>query len=153
MKKSGLLLLIIFAAGTISGHDEKNSPGTETGTLLILVTGLKNTQGQLMVALYNKASDFPDKEPYKGSITRISANKELIKFENIPLGDYAVAVLHDINKDGKLDKNFLGIPTEGYGFSNDAIEKFGPPSYLQARFLYFGKDDAKTVDLEYGIPK
>jgi len=153
MKKSALLLSIIFAAGTISGHDEKNSPVTETGTLLILVTGFKSTEGQLMVALFNSATDFPAEEPYKGSITHISGNKELIKFENIPNGNYAIAALHDINKDGKLDKNILGIPTEGYGFSNDAMDKFGPPSFVQASFIYFGKDDAKIIDLEYGIPK
>jgi uncharacterized protein (DUF2141 family) len=153
MKKLGLLFIVIFVSGAISGHDEKNSPIPETGTLLVLVTGFKSTEGQLMVALYDNATDFPDKEPFKGSITEISANKELIKFENIPRGDYAVAVLHDINKDGKLDKNFFGIPTEGYGFSNNAIDKYGPPSFLQASFVYFGRDDAKAIDLEYGIPK
>lgn len=153
MKKSALLLSIIFAAGTISGHDEKKSPVTETGTLLILVTGFKSTKGQLMVALYNDAADFPVNEPYKGSVTKISSNKELIKFENIPIGNYAIAALHDINKDGKLDKNIFGIPVEGYGFSNDARDKYGPPSFLQASFIYFGKDDSKIIDLEYGIPR
>jgi len=121
--------------------------------LLILVTGLKSTEGQLMVAFYNNATDFPVEEPYKGSIIQISGNKELIKFENIPNGNYAIAALHDINKDGKLDKNIFGIPTEGYGFSNDARDKFGPPSFVQGSFIYFGKDDSKIVDLEYGIPK
>lgn len=105
-----------------------------------------------MVALYNNAADFPNKEPYKGSTTKISADVELIKFENIPYGDYAIAVLHDINKDGKLDKNFFGIPTEGYGFSNNAVEKFGPPSFLKASFAFASWNAKKIIGLEYGIP-
>lgn len=106
-----------------------------------------------MVALFNKSEEFPDKSPYKGETMPISANEELIKFENVPYGDYAVAALHDINMNGKLDKNVLGIPTEGYGFSNNVMDQYGPPTFLQASFVFFGKDEAKIIDLEYGIPK
>ncbi len=48
---------------------------------------------------------------------------------DLPNGNYAIAVYHDANGNNKLDKNFLGIPTEKYGFSNDAMGSFGPPDY------------------------
>jgi uncharacterized protein (DUF2141 family) len=153
MKKLLVILIVFCTVGIISAQDEKQEPNTETGTLLILVKGFKSTEGQLMVALFNKADEFPNKDPYKGSITEISANEELIKFENLPYGDYAVAAIHDMNNDGKLDKNALGIPTEGYGFSNNAIDKYGPPTFLQASFVFAGRDEARVIDLEYGIPK
>jgi uncharacterized protein (DUF2141 family) len=153
MKKLLLLLLIYFISAKLSAQCVAEEPKTETGTLLVMVQGFKNTEGQLMVAIYNNSKDFPDKDPYKGSITAISANEELIKFENLPYGDYAIAVLHDMNNDGKLDKNVLGIPTEGYGFSNNAMDKYGPPSFLQASFVFAGRDVARIIDLEYGIPK
>jgi len=153
MKKLLLLLIIFCLAGSLSGLNEKKELKTETGTLLILVKGFKSTEGQLMVALFNKSEDFPDKKPFKGDVMPISANEELIKFENLPFGDYAIAALHDINLDGKLDKNVLGIPTEGYGFSNNAMDKYGPPSFLQASFVFFGNNEAKIIELEYGIPK
>lgn len=49
-------------------------------------------------------------------------------------GTYAIKVFHDVNDNGKLDTNWLGIPTEPYGFSNDAMGMFGPPSFEQASF-------------------
>jgi uncharacterized protein (DUF2141 family) len=153
MKKILVLLMIVCMAGTLAGQDKTQTPGTSTGTLLILVKGFISTEGQLMVALYNSETEFLNKDPYKGSITPISANEELIKFENVPYGDYAGAAIHDINKDGKLDKNVLGIPTEGYGFSNDAMDKYGPPTFLQASFSFDEREEAKIIDLEYGIPK
>jgi len=152
MKNLLFLILVLSIAGQLYGQSMKEEPKPETGTLLILVEGFKNTDGQLMVALFNGPTDFPYKEAYKGSITAISANEELIKFENIPYGDYAVVALHDMNKDGKLDKNALGIPTEGYGFSNNAMDKYGPPSFMQASFVFAGRDVVRTIDLEYGIP-
>jgi uncharacterized protein (DUF2141 family) len=153
MKKLLLFLVIFCLVGSLSGLNEKRESKVETGTLLVLVKGFKSTEGQLMVALFNKSEDFPDKKPYKGNITAISANEELIKFEDLPYGDYAISALHDINLDGKLDKNAFGIPTEGYGFSNNVMDKYGPPSFLQASFVFFGNDEAKVIELEYGIPK
>ena len=132
-----------------SVHDEKD----KTGTLLILVKGFASTEGQLMVALYNTQEEFMSEKPYKGSIMKISANEELVRFEDVPYGDYAVAAIHDINGDGKLDKNMLGIPTEGYGFSNNALGKYGPPEWIKASFVFDERDEARIINLEYGIPK
>ncbi len=64
-------------------------------------------------------------------------------FEDILPGTYALAVIHDENMNGKLDTNWLGIPIEGYGFSNDAKGLFGAPSFSAARFPY----DGGTIDL------
>ncbi len=55
-------------------------------------------------------------------------------FSGIPNGDYTIAVFHDINNNGKLDKNFLGIPKEGYAFSKNAMGTFGPPNFDKAQF-------------------
>ncbi len=169
MKKLALIVAIILLSGAISGQTEKPTPkpdnvvvvtdktapkaATETGTLIVMVRGFKNTDGQLMVALFNGPANFPDKTPYKGTFVEISANEEVIKFENLPYGDYAVSVLHDMNNDGKMDKNILGIPTDGYGFSNNAMDKYGPPTFLQASFVFNNRDEARVIDLEYGIPK
>jgi uncharacterized protein (DUF2141 family) len=59
-------------------------------------------------------------------------------FEHVQSGTYALAVIYDENMNGKLDTNWLGIPIEGYGFSNDAKGLFGMPSYSAARFPYDG---------------
>jgi uncharacterized protein (DUF2141 family) len=57
-----------------------------------------------------------------------------VVFENLPAGDYAISILHDVNKDGKMNTNFMGIPKEGYGFSNNVMGTMGPPSFEKAKF-------------------
>jgi len=147
MNKIKLFITATFVANMLVAqttiHDEKDM----TGTLQVLVRGFKNTDGQLMLALSNSAGNFIAKKPYKGIITKVSANEELIKFDNIPYGDYAVAVIHDMNEGSKLDNNAFGIPTEGYGFSNNVMGKYGPPEWIQASFVFSGGDQPRVIDL------
>lgn len=90
-------------------------------SLTIDVSGVKERKGKLQVALYNSAKDFPETKPYRGEVLNITADNKLqVIFKDLPPGNYAVAVYHDKNSNGKLDKNLLGIPVEDYGFSNDA---------------------------------
>jgi uncharacterized protein (DUF2141 family) len=70
-------------------------------------------------------------------------------FEDIPPGRYALAVVHDENMNGKLDTNAFGIPTEGYGFSNDVTGVFGAPAFSAASFAYDGRPLALTIRLRY----
>ena len=87
-----------------------------------------------MIGLFNTKNSFIRKEiPWKGEMhTAISGTMQIV-FKDIPPGEYAISVIHDANSNGKLDKNFLGIPREGFGFSNDAMGSFGPPEYTEAK--------------------
>jgi uncharacterized protein (DUF2141 family) len=66
-----------------------------------------------------------------------------------PAGSYAPVVLHDENMNGKLDTNWLGVPKEGYGFSNDARASVGAPSFDDASFVYHGATLELTISLHY----
>jgi len=81
------------------------------------------------VALYNKPEGFT--EPKKAVHLRsVEAEKGQVTLSlNVPPAKYAVAVFHDANNNGVLDKNAFGIPTEAYGFSNNARGRFGPPDF------------------------
>lgn len=70
-------------------------------------------------------------------------------FEDIPPGTYALAVIHNENMNGKLDTNWIKIPTEGYGFSNDAKGLRGAPSFSAASFQYDGQNLGLTIGLHY----
>ena len=70
-------------------------------------------------------------------------------FEDIPPGTYALVAIHDENMNGKLDTNLLGIPTEGYGFSNDVKALLGAPSFSAASFQYNGETLDLTISLHY----
>jgi uncharacterized protein (DUF2141 family) len=96
---------------------------------LLSIQGLKSDQGSVRVALYNKPEGFT--EPKKAVHLRsVDAEKGQVTLSlNVPPAKYAVAVFHDANNNGVLDKNAFGIPTEAYGFSNNARGRFGPPDF------------------------
>ncbi|MEI6122001.1 MAG: DUF2141 domain-containing protein [Bacteroidota bacterium] len=153
MKKLLIIILLLVPFSVLTAQVKTTTTTTtETGTLKVLVKGFKNTDGQLMIALYNSEGTFMGETPFRHSFSEIDAGEELISFDNLPYGNYAIAVIHDENDDGKLDKNELGIPKEGYGFSNDAMGKYGPPTWIQASFVFNVKELVKLVDIQYGIP-
>ena len=101
--------------------------------LSVKIEGIEKVKGELRVGLYNNGSNFPDKKnALTGKVQPIKNNIETVIFDNLKPGIYAVAVIHDENKDGELTTNFIGIPKEGYGFSNNAMGTMGPPSFEKA---------------------
>lgn len=104
-------------------------------SLHIEVSSLKNKTGKLRIGLFNTSVSYTNNtKPYQGVVLSISNKKVKHHFKNIPKGTYAVAILHDENSNGRLDKNMLGIPTEGYGFSNNAKAIFSAPSFEKTKF-------------------
>lgn len=102
-------------------------------SLSITINGFSSNEGKASVAIYRVSDDFPGaKSQYKGKIVAIENKKAIVSFENLPKASYAVAVFHDKNKNGVLDKNMFGVPTEKYGFSNNARETFSAPSFESA---------------------
>jgi uncharacterized protein (DUF2141 family) len=82
-------------------------------------------------------------------IIKIRKSQARCDFMDIPPGTYAMVVIHDENMNGKLDTNALGIPREGYGFSNDAKKWLGTPAFSAASFLYDGQNVDLTMTLNY----
>lgn len=100
-----------------------------------------------MVALYDKAEGWM-KAPLRGGKSAVTADgTTVLRFENLPDGDYAISVLHDANGNGKMDFNVMGIPQEAFGFSNKAAGTFGPPKFEAARFTVKG-DTVHVIDLQ-----
>ncbi len=104
-------------------------------SLKINVAGVRNSKGRIHLALFNRPDD---KFPEGGVPARqldMAAVQEVTSFRvTVPCGHYAVAVFHDENGNKIQDRNMLGIPTEGYGFSNNPDSRFGPPPYTKAEF-------------------
>lgn len=105
------------------------------GELLIRVSGIPSDKGKLLIGIYNKEEGFMDMTKTYRNITLDARKDQMqISIPDLPAGNYALAIFHDANANGKLDKNMLGIPKEAYGFSNDARGSFGPPSYKDCLF-------------------
>ena len=130
-----------------SYHVIRRSPaGNLTGQL----TNLRGGRGACYLALFASADGFPRQASQAVRTLRlpVSGATASFSFENLPPGSYALAVYHDENSNGKLDNNFLGLPTERYGFSNNARSMmFSPPSFGAARFVVVGAGTAIVVKL------
>jgi uncharacterized protein (DUF2141 family) len=133
-----LLMMILLLAGI------ESQAGDNQGRLVVKVTNLSDLKGQVMVGLFDKEDNFL-KEPIKGVSAKVTAEGQELVFENLPYGEYAVSVIHDENENGELD-TFLVIPTEPYGFSNNVMGKFGPPSFEQTK-ISFKNDTSIEIKL------
>lgn len=153
MKTLGCIIIVFLLVNFTIDQNLAQPTTSGTGTLIVLVTGLDSYDGQLLVALYNCANEYMGETPTLGANRAITGKEEFIRFDGLPYGNYAVVVLHDLNKDMDMNKNFLGIPIEGYGFSNNVMGKCGPPTFDQASFAFTDRYETKIIDLQYGIPK
>lgn len=103
-------------------------------TLTLSVQQIKNDKGVIRVLLFDQASGWPDdytKAKHQATL-KIAQGQATHTFDNLPSGSYAIAVIHDSKNIGKLRTNMLGIPLDGYGFSNNVMGKFSPPSFEKA---------------------
>lgn len=118
----------------------------------VKILNIRNSTGTVACALFESPEGFPIeflRSATNVMIIKIRKSQARCDFEDIPPGTYAMAVIHDENMDGKLDTNWLGIPTEGYGFSNDARGPLGAPPFSAASFSYDGKNVELTMSLHY----
>ena len=124
-------LIYVLAFG-ILGFVNVNAQ-TNKHTIIIKFSGMKSDKGDVYVALYNNEKSFLRKE-ILGKIATIKNQKATVIFEDIAPGDYAVSSFHDENNNKKMDTNFIGIPKEPIGISNNAKGFMGPPKYKDAKF-------------------
>ena len=109
------------------------------GEVTLTITEINKQQGHIMVALYDSQAAY-DGDAAPAATARIAVTGQSVqtRFGDLADGEYAIKLYHDENNNGELDTNFMGIPAEGYGFSNNAIGSFGPASYTDARFTVEG---------------
>ena len=115
-----------------------------SSTVLIEVSGFRNTRGTLNCRLFTKAADFPDGEGIVTLRVPITGPNTSCSFSNVEPGTYAIAVVHDENGNGKLDKNFVGVPSEGYGVSNNKTYALSAPKWNESNFT-LGATESKAL--------
>lgn len=118
----------------------------------VTIEDIRNSTGKVACALFESSAGFPRefvKSATHIAMLEIRDTRARCHFLDIPAGRYALAVIHDENLDGELATNWLGVPTEGYGFSNDVTAMLSAPSFEDARFEYDGRDLDMTITLDY----
>lgn len=120
-------------------------------SLTVNISNLKAGKGKVEIGIYNKAEGFlkPDKV-YIGEKVKVGGASTLsYTFRDLPAGDYAVAVYQDENSNGKADTNMIGIPKEGFGFSNNVKPKLSPPTFTQTKFTLIQNKSINITLLNY----
>ncbi|MBN1823184.1 MAG: DUF2141 domain-containing protein [Endomicrobiales bacterium] len=121
------------------------------GDLTVNVSGLRSDSGFVLASLYDSPEGFPDEgeKAYRVARSTITGSSVKVFFSGIPYGTYAVSVVHDENANMEMDANWLGIPKEGVGASNNPKTRFGPPSYRSASLKLEKKSISLDVKVSY----
>ena len=133
-----LFLVIIFIS---------SFQNTEKSDLKITVTNIKSLKGNIEIGIFNNAKSFPEKgKEYRTYSKSVTKDSTVFILQDLIKGDYAIAIYHDINSDKKCNLNFMGIPIEPYGFSNNFKPRLSKPSFNNCK-IKVDKDSAIMIKL------
>jgi uncharacterized protein (DUF2141 family) len=146
-----LFLLSSLGGGARAEGAEGVHPATAECALSIRLSGFRSDEGQVLVAIFRGESGFPgeSEKAIKRAVTSVRGGEARVHVHDLPPGEYAVAVVHDENRNNALDTNFLGIPKEGLGISNNAKIRVGPPKYRDAKFSIDGGAVTQSIKIVY----
>ncbi len=125
------------------------APNNNQGELTINISNIKEGTGKVLISLYQHPDGFPYTPDKVFSLDKseISNNTASFNIEKLEVGTYAITLLDDENNNGDMDYNFLGIPKEGYGFSNNAKARgFSPPTFEDCTFVV--KEGTSYIDIK-----
>lgn len=126
-------LLAFCGIGFNASAQEISYPEKEYSTQFkLIIQGIDKIEGEIRIAVFDSKKKYT-KEPIHAIVLPVDSTIMVWK-QDMPFGEYAIAVYHDKNKNGKIDTNLLGIPKENYGFSNNARGRFGPASWDDSKF-------------------
>jgi uncharacterized protein (DUF2141 family) len=109
----------------------------QAASLEIEITGMQGVEGQVLVALFDRAETWLTRPVQARKLTPGGDGTLRLRFDDLPEGQYAYSLLHDLNGNGRMDFNLIGMPTEAYAFSNNA-GRFGAPKFEEASFTLAG---------------
>ena len=120
----------------------------EAADLDITVNGVRNANGRVLAEACPKEQFLDTRCPWRASAPA-APGQVTVRIPGVPPGVYAAQAFHDENNNKQIDRNWLGIPTEGLGFSNDARFRFGPPRFEDAAFRLGPEGGRIALTLRY----
>lgn len=118
---------------------------SQTYDLNIKIKNIKKIDGRLEIAIYNKSETFLVKgKALKVYSLEVNNNTNFLTIKNLPKGEYAIAIYHDLNSDYQCNKNMFGLPSEAYGFSTNFKPIISKPSFDDCK-IYI--DNSKSIEI------
>ena len=144
-----LTLILVLYSGMLSiSAQEISYPEKEYSTQFkLIIQGIDKLEGQIRIAIFDSEEKYT-KEPLHAIVLPVDSTTVVWEQDSLPFGEYAIAVYHDKNRNGKIDTNLLGIPKENYGFSNDARGRFGPASWNDSKFIVEEKVYSTEINIK-----
>ena len=145
------LILLLPLLGNFLFLANANAKAELNSNLTINVAGLKNQSGKICASLFSKSKGFPSnsENALQSECIEVTETPQKLTFKNLKPGTYAVALIHDANGDGILNSNSFGIPTEGFGFSNNPLVLTGPPKFKDSAVFLAGPNTDIEIKLQY----
>jgi uncharacterized protein (DUF2141 family) len=139
-----LIVTASFAAFTLPAAAQESAPAT----LSIHVQNVA-PEGIVRLGLYTEAQ-YPDDNstPVMSADVPAVGGETVITLKNVPVGTYAIEVFQDLNSNGKMDSNFLGLPKEPYGFSRDAHPRLSKPDFSRVKFEVAAGQNDQSLHLQ-----
>lgn len=123
-----------------------NAQNSDTFTLTLNFEVTKHDKGQILFALYDSEQNHME-ETFKTAEAKVENGKAKISIKNLKSGYYSFSYFHDLDSNGELDTNLVGIPKEPYGFSNGEKGKFGPPDFEDCK-IKIDSDISLEIDIK-----
>lgn len=129
-----LFLATIFSGMSLKAQEISYPEKEDVSEFRLSIEGINELKGEIRIAMFDSKEKYT-KDPIHAIVIPVDSTTIIWTQEMLPFGEYAIAVYHDKNENGKIDTNFLGIPKEDYGFSNNARGRFGPASWQDSKFI------------------
>ena len=120
------------AVGAVAAVAVLVPAAVEAGQVTIHIQGVRSDSGLVRIGVFSDEDGFPRSGRIAGQSVEARQGDVIATFDDLAPGVYAIAIHHDEDGDGEFDTTFIGLPDEGYGFSNDAPVVFGPPKFEEA---------------------
>jgi uncharacterized protein (DUF2141 family) len=146
-----MVLTVAMLATLGASHASTTLDPAAVGTIVVSIEGFRNESGHARVALFNQGTGFPEdaSAAFRSTISVIQGGRVEVHFDDVPFGDYSVAMFHDENDDGKLNKGLFGIPSEGYGVSNNVTHATHAPRFTEALFTLAEASHTVSIRVHY----
>lgn len=146
-----LKTIAAIASAFIPLYCSGNARAVGTSNLTVEVQGLMGASGNICLTIFSRSEGFPSDgtKALKASCFPISQTPFSLTLDGLNAGNYAIALFHDENADGTLNTNLVGVPQEGFGFSNNPSIVSGPPNFSDATFFVAGQNTTIRIGMKY----
>lgn len=141
---------LIVSAGVLGPLSASAAPAQEAGTAVLTLTveNIRKPKGFIRAGLYYGQEGYENGQRLTGEGVAVEGSTVTLRFKNVPVGEYGIKLIHDVDGDGKMNTGLFGIPTEPFAFSNNARGAMGPAKWKKAKFEIVAGENVHVISFK-----